>query len=381
MIRTIKLLFASLLFCLVTNSSTYAMSFGDLQKGIDAASSIKEMSDEQKEEQEQEKTERITYAEGIVEKVNELSSVFDVSTDVEDKALDLEEELLECVDQSVKDCDGKKVRLSARKLDRELKGPQKEYQRIVEEQEKEEQRVAEEKRAEERRLAEEKRAEEEGKRAEEQKVAKANRIAQEKEKVATQRNDLISSLREMGAFEEQSMFSSEPSALANQTSDMSLSQLKLANVSYLGMQRYKDASNDMQKGASRVKRKKDLCALKHAEFTGSIGIIESMGFNQEGKGTLSISIAENVILQTASLEFTDKLYSASTLIDPTSKLGTEVMELAEGELVRFDGNLISASRGYSNDTGDDCVVENSASFAGSLTSPEFLFNFTSVKKI
>ena len=87
MIRTIKLLFASLLFCLVTNSSTYAMSFGDLQKGIDAASSIKEMSDEQKEEQEQEKTERITYAEGIVEKVNELSSVFDVSTDVEDKAL------------------------------------------------------------------------------------------------------------------------------------------------------------------------------------------------------------------------------------------------------------------------------------------------------
>ncbi|MBT5637496.1 MAG: hypothetical protein HOJ16_02875, partial [Candidatus Peribacter sp.] len=181
MIRTIKLLFASLLFCLVTNSSTYAMSFGDLQKGIDAASSIKEMSDEQKEEQEQEKTERITYAEGIVEKVNELSSVFDVSTDVEDKALDLEEELLECVDQSVKDCDGKKVRLSARKLDRELKGPQKEYQRIVEEQEKEEQRVAEEKRAEERRLAEEKRAEEEEKRAEERRLAEEKR-AEEEEK-------------------------------------------------------------------------------------------------------------------------------------------------------------------------------------------------------
>ena len=135
---------------------------------------------------------------------------------------------------------------------------------------------------------------------------------------------------------------------------------------------YRAASNDMAKGGTRAGRKSDICsALSGFSIQNWVGTISTLDSNSDGKGVLSIEVADDVRLKTWNNSLSD--IGDNTLIDPSSPLFAEVSSLKKGDLVEFSGAFIQ------NDT--DCVKETSMGLRGSMTDPEWLFRFSAVRKL
>ncbi|MCX7135575.1 MAG: hypothetical protein NTW47_02670 [Proteobacteria bacterium] len=134
---------------------------------------------------------------------------------------------------------------------------------------------------------------------------------------------------------------------------------------------YTAATNDLLKGAARVQRKNDICAvLKTRSLTGWIGKLTTLSSNSNGKGVISVSIGENVALGTFNNAFSD--LSSNTLLEPGSSVYQNAIQLTPGDQVVFSGAF------FLDDA--DCTKEKSLTMRGSIMEPEFLFQFTSIKK-
>jgi hypothetical protein len=134
---------------------------------------------------------------------------------------------------------------------------------------------------------------------------------------------------------------------------------------------FKRAANDMAGGGIRYQRKGKICsALGGNRIEGWKGIIKSLSSSSDGQGVLEILISDHVTVKTFNNQLSDSLSSTPTLIRPGSSLFQTVSGMKEGDLVTFSGTFLPDEA--------DCVKEGSLTLAGSMTQPEFIFQFSSV---
>jgi hypothetical protein len=128
-------------------------------------------------------------------------------------------------------------------------------------------------------------------------------------------------------------------------------------------------TNDMQKGASRPTRAREICtALPSFQIQNWVGAIEKLTSNSEGKGVVEIKIDDAVVVKTWNNALSD--IGDRTLIDPTAPLFNKVSVLEKGQKVLFSGSF------FHKDT--DCVEESSLTLEGSITSPDFIMKFSDI---
>jgi hypothetical protein len=141
-------------------------------------------------------------------------------------------------------------------------------------------------------------------------------------------------------------------------------------------QSYGRATTDFQKGATKPARAKAICSvLRTTQVSDWVGKVSTLSTNGDGKGVLGIEIGPDIFVQTTNNALSDALAATlnqpPTLIEPESSVFSSMGKLNEGTKVRFSGTFIRS------DT--DCVQETSMTMQGSMTSPEFLFRFSSVE--
>jgi hypothetical protein len=138
------------------------------------------------------------------------------------------------------------------------------------------------------------------------------------------------------------------------------------------MNKYTDADNDMAKGGVHVWRKNEICkALSSLDIENWNGQIYSLSSNSDGKGVVEIAIAPNIYVKTWNNSLSD--ISDHTLIEPGTTVFRILSNLKKGDRVRFSGKFLR------NDV--DCVREGSMTQSGSMTEPEFIFQFSNVAAV
>lgn len=129
------------------------------------------------------------------------------------------------------------------------------------------------------------------------------------------------------------------------------------------------ATNDMQIGGIRARRAQGICAaIKSLQIANWIGRVTKVSANSDGKGVLTVELADNIVVKTWNNDLSD--IGSKTLIEPTSPLFQKASMLREGQAVRFSGSFIK---------GDvDCVRESSMTLKGSMEEPDFIFRFSDI---
>ena len=142
---------------------------------------------------------------------------------------------------------------------------------------------------------------------------------------------------------------------------------------------YRQAPNDMAKGAVRHDRsvaicKADIGIIKaHGLVKDWTGVIEELDSVGDGRGILYVRISPDVLLQTTNNTFSEQFGKGPTLIPVDSPLFRTVVQMKVGQKVRFSGTF------FGGDT--DCLNETSLTSAGSMAEPAFLFRFHSVEAV
>lgn len=133
----------------------------------------------------------------------------------------------------------------------------------------------------------------------------------------------------------------------------------------------KSANNDLAKGGVRRNRAKALCAAQKSPAVKDwSGTLETLTTNSDGMGVVKIKIGDDAYVSTMNNAFSD--ISANTMIDPDDALFKKLASLKEGDRVRFSGRFLAISNPV------DCYWEISLTLAGSISSPDFVFRFSSV---
>lgn len=135
---------------------------------------------------------------------------------------------------------------------------------------------------------------------------------------------------------------------------------------------YRSAANEMAAGGVRADRQAKLCAtMKFLKTDGWVGRVATLTSSNDGKGVLEIAIADKVSVGTYKDTFSDG--DLHTTIEPKSDLFKAASALKVGDAVVFSGAFFRDAA--------DCVKETSLTLDGSMDEPEFLFRFSSIKKI
>ncbi|MCP1404605.1 hypothetical protein [Achromobacter insolitus] len=131
--------------------------------------------------------------------------------------------------------------------------------------------------------------------------------------------------------------------------------------------------NDMQLGGIKAARDKQLCSqMKSRAVKDWIGTVQRVGANSDGKGVLSIEIADKVAVKTWNNAFSDT--SHKTMLEPGTALFNTAASLKKGQLIKFSGTFFNGSSG-------DCLAESSLSLSGKVQDPEFLFRFSAIEPL
>lgn len=135
---------------------------------------------------------------------------------------------------------------------------------------------------------------------------------------------------------------------------------------------YKAGETDLQRGAARPMRAREICtALPSSDLKQWVGQIHLLTTNGSGDGVLVVEISKGVRLLTMTDSFSDSMYG--TMIRAGSSLYQKLLEMKEGDFVRFDAKLFPAT--------DDCYKEISLTMQGSIEEPEFVTSFTRITRI
>ena len=97
-----------------------------------------------------------------------------------------------------------------------------------------------------------------------------------------------------------------------------------------------------------------------------------MQTNSEGKAFIEIKLegAESIVIKTWNNSLSDLM--DNTLIENGSGLYNTIADLSEGTEVVFSGTFIADDR--------DFIREGSMTERGSMTDPEFILKFSSIRK-
>jgi len=147
----------------------------------------------------------------------------------------------------------------------------------------------------------------------------------------------------------------------------------LISIVATAQQGSRDAANDMQRGGVKAQRDKQLCqSIKSLQARNWIGRVTKIDANSDGKGILSIEVADRIIITTWNNSLSDLEHE--TLIEPGSPVFNAASVLKKGQQVRFSGSFFKGENG-------DCLFESSLTLSGKLREPEFIFRFSEISPI
>lgn len=148
-------------------------------------------------------------------------------------------------------------------------------------------------------------------------------------------------------------------------------QQALVSAVTTGVETYTGAGNDLQKGAARPSRAKEICkAVKSRRAENWVGKLKTVTTNGDGWGVLVVSITPQITVGTMLNSWAD--VKDKTLINPKSSVYTSASKLKEGDLVSFSGIFAKGDA--------DCFGEKSLTMSGAMMRPEFVLKFTSIGK-
>jgi hypothetical protein len=157
---------------------------------------------------------------------------------------------------------------------------------------------------------------------------------------------------------------------ASAASTLPATEATLIQIVAKSQQDSRSAENDMQKGGIKNKRDRNICSLMTSLAVSNwVGKIKSIGANSDGKGTLELEIADDIILKTWNNDLSDS--ADKTLIDPNGQLFATASSLKVGQTIHFSGTFFPGSDG-------ECIQEGSITLSGKLREPEFIFRFSSI---
>lgn len=152
--------------------------------------------------------------------------------------------------------------------------------------------------------------------------------------------------------------------------DVPPDQARFIAAIHSGRAAYLAGENEMAKGAARPARARAICAIlpRQTSVRGWLGTVTKLSSNSDGMGVLAVQIGEHVQLKTWNNSFSD--IGDKTLIDPASALYQKAVALRVGARIWLSGNFIPHQT--------DCFREGSLTQHGSMTDPEFIFQFFDV---
>lgn len=139
-----------------------------------------------------------------------------------------------------------------------------------------------------------------------------------------------------------------------------------------GRQSYKAAASELQAGAARPDRARELCNnLRTTSAQDWKGKVSKLSTNSDGRGVLTVTIADNIEVTTWNNALSD--IADKTLIDPNSPLYRAALRLTAGMNVKFSGEFVRSEV--------DCLRESSLTMNGSMSSPKFIFRFSQISPL
>ena len=127
--------------------------------------------------------------------------------------------------------------------------------------------------------------------------------------------------------------------------------------------------NELKRRQLRRLRDAAVCAAVPdrlvSDWRGRVGEI---ALDRDGQATLSVELDHGIRFATHDDAGDDE--QAHTLLPEGSPVYQALIDLAEGDEVRFSGELLPG--------GDGCLDERSATFSGAMSSPSWLMRFTSI---
>ena len=149
-------------------------------------------------------------------------------------------------------------------------------------------------------------------------------------------------------------------------------QRRFVKIASYYAEKFRNSKNELQESRVREQRREAIASNLYSRSISSwVGKISQLETNTVGKAILSVQIAPDVDIQTWNNAFSD--LAANTLIEKDSQVYNSLIDLSNGQYVKFSGSFLSSER--------DFVKEASVTIRGSLTNPEFLFKFSSVEKV
>ena len=149
-------------------------------------------------------------------------------------------------------------------------------------------------------------------------------------------------------------------------------EISFINALFYIRQQYQGAGGDADQSAIQVARARAICtALRsrlHIRYW--IGTIKSFSVTPDGLGALKIEIADNIYLSTNNNFISKSSDSVPIDIQSPNFAGIEAMQ--PGTEVMFSGSF------FPDPT--DCIQEVSLTFAGMISTPEFIFRFEGISR-
>jgi hypothetical protein len=133
---------------------------------------------------------------------------------------------------------------------------------------------------------------------------------------------------------------------------------------------YSKGANEMQQGATRPMRAKQLCGLlKSLSFSNWVGKVSVLTSNGDGKGVFGVEVGKDITLKTWNNSFSDVF--DKTMIEPGTPLFGSASATHIGQSVKVSGTFFSSTT--------DCIEESSITLGGSMTGPDFMVRFSKVE--
>ena len=129
-------------------------------------------------------------------------------------------------------------------------------------------------------------------------------------------------------------------------------------------------SNDLKKNKLFINRNEEMCGSLFSPYniTEWVGKIKEISTNLDGKGILVVEIDRGIRVETWNNAFSDIL--SDTLIEVDSKVYNQLIDLKEGEAIKFNGNFFS---------NDECVETQNLFLHKKMMKPSFTFKFTNLQ--
>tara|TARA_Y100000022_G_C13227459_1_gene365637 strand:+ start:309 stop:875 length:567 start_codon:yes stop_codon:yes gene_type:complete len=129
-------------------------------------------------------------------------------------------------------------------------------------------------------------------------------------------------------------------------------------------------SNDLKKNKLFRNRSEEMCGPSFSpnNITEWVGKIKEISTNLDGKGILAVEIDRDVRVETWNNAFSDIL--SDTLIEIDTKVYDQLIDLKEGEVIKFNGFFFS---------NEECIETQNLFLHKKIMKPSFTFKFTNLQ--